>query len=86
MATATRADISDVRGEISRMWADIRDNANRHSDDDNRRFDQVTEQIEELNKTLSEWTGSLRLLKWTGGICLPLILGAVVAHLIRHWN
>ena len=90
---ATRQDITDVRSEMARMWADVRDAANRHADDDIRRFDhvderfqQVTEQIESLNRTLSEWTGSLRLLKGIGGICLPLILGGVAAHVIRHWN
>jgi hypothetical protein len=89
--------LRNLREDINASEARLRDQINRHSDDDtakfsaiNRaiddRFSTVTKAIEDLNLALAQWTGALSLLKWTGGICMPLILGAVLTHLIRHWN
>ena len=52
----------------------------------NARFEAVKASIDAINRSLDSWTGSLNILKWMGATCLPLMAGAVITNLIRHWN
>jgi len=83
---AVQESLRNLREDIAASEARTRDQINRHADEDAGRFAAVTKAIEVINKNLDTWTGSLNLLKWMGAICLPIIAGAVVTHLIRHWN
>ena len=85
MAAVQQA-LQNLREDLAASEARTRDSFTRHADDDSRRFNQMTEQIEKMNLNLAQWTGALRISKLVLGICLPLILGAVLAHLLRHWN
>ena len=81
-----REDIAIFRKAVDDRFVDVRDRQTRHSDEDDRRFNEVRDQIAAQNKTLAEWTGALRISKWVLGICLPAILGVLIVHLARHWN
>ena len=89
--------LRNLRADVAAAERRTMDAINRHSDDDirrfeasdkefNARFDGVTKSIELINKSLDSWTGSLNILKWMGATCLPLMAGAVITNLIRHWN
>ena len=89
--------LRNLRADVAASERRTMDAINRHSDEDirrfetadkefNARFDNVKSSIDAINRSLDSWTGSLNILKWMGATCLPLMAGAVVTNLIRHWN
>lgn len=56
-----------------------------HCAEDRDEFRLVREQGAAVTKTLSEWSGAMQLMKWSLGLGIPAILGAVLAFVVRHW-
>lgn len=44
------------------------------------------QETQKLKIEISEWSGGLQLAKWAMGLGIPGILGAVIAHVVRHWS
>lgn len=91
--SATQLDIEHVREDmgifrksVDDRLVDIRDRQTRHSDEDDRRFNEVKDDIETLITTLAKWTGALTISKWVLGICLPVIAGLLFTDMVRHWK
>jgi hypothetical protein len=83
--TATQQDIDRLREDIGRTWADIRDVHQRHEDNDERRFSDMTEKISRVEKLFAEWSGALGISKWALGLGIPSIVGLLITHVLRHW-
>lgn len=71
---------------------DLKNDLHRHQDEDRvdfadvrGRIDGVRSELESLRRMISAWSGALGLAKWSMGLGVPCILGAIVTHVVRHW-
>lgn len=56
-----------------------------HEQNDRNDFAELRRDIAKIINDLSQWRGAMVLAKWAMGVGIPSILGAVVAHVVRHW-
>lgn len=77
---ALRRELTD---RVNQLWADHRDTAQRHADEDDRRFDKVNEKIEELKAAHDNFQGAVNFARWILGLGLAANLGLQVVQLLR---
>jgi hypothetical protein len=68
------AEVGQVRHDISVL----RDDFSVHIIEDRRDIGEIKTQVD-------KWYGAITLVGWILGIGVPCILGALVAHVLRHW-
>jgi hypothetical protein len=69
-----------LRAEHGRVWADQRDEIQRHSKADDKRFEELTENVNRINTQLANWIGKADLLKWALTLGIPAIIGLLLRH------
>lgn len=63
----------------------LREDFRRHEDQDRADFAAMRTEVQRLATLLSQWSGALAFAKWSMGLGMPAIFGAVVTHVVRHW-
>lgn len=72
---------------LSRLdLVDLREDFRTHLSQDREDFAQVRAALNGVEAEISRWSGAFGLAKWSLGLGVPAILGALLAHVVRHWS